>query len=81
MNIDDKDLKPYAFNMDVGKYLKSPTQSAVHSTRFFEVQEWLVANVGNFKLGFWDGGYGGHWLLAVNDLQDFVAFKLAFAPL
>lgn len=83
VNIQTQDLAKFKHEYNVNAFIKHETQSAVTSTRYFELTDWLDSTVGkgNYLLGFWDGGQYGYWALAVNDPEDFIAFKLAFAPL
>jgi hypothetical protein len=71
----DGSLRDYI--MSVEHYLRAPTQVAVHSTRFFEIRNWLSLAVSDSVLGRWQD----QWILSMNDLEDFTAFKLAFKPL
>lgn len=81
VNISKKEIAEFKYSIDVGEILKHPNQAAVHSTRFLEIQDWLVSNVGDFRIGWWEGGQYGYWLLAVNKEEDIVAFKLKFKNL
>lgn len=75
------EIDKFKYEFGIGDYLVERNKGHPCATRYLEIDKWLEENVGDYIMGWYDGGQFGWWVLGVNNMEDYLAFKLRFGPL